>query len=234
MLGVGHHVGGDDRVQHAARARDLAHDGAAVSHGEGTVGGGNEVDCPRHGDHAAELGGKLAHDGGDLGEVLVGHGVVGVGVHAAGCGCGAGKGLDLAHVAANDGDGQLVDERGGRLGAHGGGAGANRIEHDGMAELPGDLARLVHGGNGPGVQRADVEHEAAADLRDGGGVVLVVRHDGGATAGEQRVGAVVDGDVVGDAVHERRRCADVLKCSAKHVLIHGEVLSFFLSFLLTY
>ncbi len=77
------------------------------------------------------------------------------------------------------------------------------VQNDGMVQLVCPFPRREHGGMVLRVERADVDVQATADGGDLLHFVQIVRHDGGAAAGQQNVGHVVDGDIIGDVVDQR-------------------------------
>ena len=85
-----------------------------------------------------------------------------------------------------------------------------------MAKLVGLLPRSKHSGDGTLIQRSDVDIQPAADGGDLHGVLRIVRHDGRSAAGQQHIGAVVDGDIVRNVVDQRGVPSDILKNFFKH------------------
>ena len=125
------------------------------------------------------------------------------GINALGAHLEAGDKPQLGGVAADDRKLHLLKQAGDRLVAHARGAGPHRIEDDRDVLSVGHLAGMAHGGDGAVIQGADVEVDGTCQAGDVIHVVQVVAHDGRGPDGEKPVGHVVDGDVVGDAVHER-------------------------------
>ena len=86
-----------------------------------------------------------------------------------------------------------------------------------MTELARAPACDAHGLYRLAVEVAYVDVEATADGGDVLDVLGLVGHDGTPAAGEHRICDVVDGDVVGDVMHERR----CLTYSAQSIRKHG-------------
>lgn len=72
-----------------------------------------------------------------------------------------------------------------------------------MSQFIGFLSRSNHSRNRPLIQRSDVDIQSAADGGDVFHFLQVICHDGRSTTAQQHVGAVVDGDIVGDVVNQR-------------------------------
>ena len=71
-----------------------------------------------------------------------------------------------------------------------------------MAQLVGLAACYEHRLDGPGVQRADVDVQPAADGLDIRHIILVVGHDRTAAGSKQDVCHIVNCHIVGDVVHQ--------------------------------
>ena len=69
------------------------------------------------------------------------------------------------------------------------------------------------------VQCADVDAEPRAECRDLLGLGGIIRHDGARADREQDVRDVVDRDIVGDAVYERGRPADLIGDRCMHDIL---------------
>ena len=98
----------------------------------------------------------------------------------------------------------------------------HRVQHDGPAQPVGGMARQKHGGDGAAVQSADVQVQPGTQRGDVLYLGGIVRHDGGRAAGQHHVGAVVDGDIVGDVMDEGASGPDV----GEDALEHGSCYSF--------
>ena len=59
------------------------------------------------------------------------------------------------------------------------------------------------------VERADVEHQATTNGLNVAHIERLVAHDGASATGQKRIRAIVDRDVIRDAVHERRSRANI-------------------------
>ena len=89
-----------------------------------------------------------------------------------------------------------------------------------MAQFIGPLSGGEHGRDGALVQGSNVDVQSTADSGDLHGILWVIRHNGRAAAGQQHIGAVVHGNIVGDVVDQRGFLADILK----NLIIHGFLL----------
>ena len=147
----------------------------------------------------------------------------GFAVDAARCGGRSGERLHFRHVAAHHAHRQFVQQFASGVRAQRGSARPHRVEHDGVAQFGRTGTGHVHGLDGARVQRADVEHQPAADGGDVGHVGRLVAHDGTAAARQKRVRTVVHRDVVRDAMHERRRVPHVLKSVLQSEWFHDVV-----------
>ena len=88
-----------------------------------------------------------------------------------------------------------------------------------MTERPCALSGKEHARNRTRVQCSDVDAEPRAerrDLLDLGGIIC---HDGARADREQDVRDVVDRDIVGDAVYERGRPADLIDDRCMHDIL---------------
>ena len=160
--------------------------------------------------------GKILHKGHGGVQISVRHGIGYVGVHAPGLAAAQGQGLDLGDVAANHGEGQLFHQLHGGVGPQGGGTGSYGVQQQHMTQGRGLFPGPEHGLDAPLVQGADVDVQPAADGGDVLHVLRLVGHDGAAAAGQQDVGHVVDGDVIGDVVDQRHRAADAVQANTQH------------------
>ena len=199
-----------------AGAGDSAHHGMAVADAESPLSVGHDVDGTGDGDDRPCAGRKRFGECHGLVQRLVSHFVGGVGVYAF-CGAAACRQRpDLGDVAPDDCELHFPQEAQCRFGAQMGSACAHGVQHDRTAQPVGSVSRQQHGGDGAAVQRADVEVQPGTqrgDVLDLGGII---RHDGGRPAGEDDVGTVVDGDVVGDVMDKRAFGPDVGKEVPKH------------------
>ena len=86
-----------------------------------------------------------------------------------------------------------------------------------------ERTRVFSGGqhtrNRARVQCADVDAEPRAECRDLLGLGGIIRHDGARADREQDVRDVVDRDIVGDAVYERGRPADLIDDRCMHDIL---------------
>ena len=149
-------------------------------------------------------------------QILVGYGVGHVGVHATGFAAAQGQGLDFGDVAPDHGEGQLLHQVHGGVGAQGGGAGPHGVQQQHMVQLRRLLPGPEHPLDAPLVQGADVDVQTAADGGDVLHVLRLVGHNGTAAAGQQNVGHIVDGDIIGDVVDQRHGFAHVVQADSQH------------------
>ena len=218
MVGIGDQERRHQRRELAARAGDAAHLRAAVADAPAALAVAHEVDRAGHGDDAA---GPLRESLDELHavvEIRLRHGVDRVGVHALGAAAAGAECLDLGDVAAHGVKAHLLHETVGRVGAQAARARAHGVEQDDVAQLVCLLPGEEHRRDGVFVERADVDVQPAADARDVLDIVGIVGHDRRAAGRQQNVCHVVDGDVIGDVVHERRFRAHVLEHGLEHLL----------------
>ena len=204
-VGVGHQEGRHQPGELAARSRDPAHFGAAVADDAALRPVADQINGSGDGNDRFGPLGKVFYELDGLGQGLFRDSVGHVCVHALRRAAAQGQGLDLGDVAPDDGEGQLLHEADGRVRPQGGGPGPYGVQQDGVAQRGGLFARPVHRLDAPLVEGADVQIQAAAEGRDVLHVLRLVGHDGTAAAGQEDVGHIVDGDVIGDVMHQRDR-----------------------------
>jgi len=117
-------------------------------------------------------------------------------------------GHDLRGVGPDDSGSDRLQKLPRRPGPVGGCPGADGIENDGDAQLPGPARRQEHGLRPLLAQGADVDHQGGGDSHHILHLLVRVGHDGGSTDGQQGVGGGVHHHIVGNVMNQRSAGSD--------------------------
>ena len=199
-----------------AGAGDGGHLRTAVADAEGPLPVRYNVNGPSDGNDRSDPPGKVFGESHSPVQVLLRHLVRHIGVHPLGGAAAQGQGFDFGNIAPNHRKLHLIQQPKGSIRPQGGGPRPHRVQHHRMAQLIGPLPGGEHGRDGALVQGSNVDVQSTADGGDLHGILRVVRHNGRAAAGQQHIGAVVHGDIVGDVVDQGGFLADILKNRFKH------------------
>ena len=96
------------------------------------------------------------------------------------------------------------------------GAGTYRIQKNRVIQRFSLFAGGKHGRNGSLIQRADVDVQSRADGGDFRRFLRFVRHNWAGAAGEDDVGHIVDGYIVGDIVYQSTPLPEPIKTILEH------------------
>ena len=169
---------------------------------QGPVPVGDDVGSAGEGDHRPGAPGQAFGQLCRLGQRLLGNGVPGGYVHPAAAPLPQGQGADLGSIAADDGKAKLRQQAAAGLPPQRGGSGGHRVQYHGDSKGVGRFSGQEHGLQLP--DGSQVEHQSL-DPRDRFfHLAEVVGHGGRSAGGQDHVGAVVDGDKVGNALYQGR------------------------------
>ena len=123
---------------------------------------------------------------------------------------------DLGQISPDTGHRQTVQQQPGggppqRAGTH-----AHRVQQDGVAQSGRFLPRRQHTVHGPGLHGPQIQAQAPGTGGDLRRVGRLVRQDGAGSAGQQHIGHIICGDIIGDTMDQRSGLPQAVQITAQH------------------
>lgn len=205
--------------QHTAAAGDAGHGGAAVAEKEDPVPLGDDIHRPGEGHRRPGPLGQGAGQSRRLGQARLGDGIGGSHIHPAAPLLVLGEGPDLRGVAPDNGKLHFFQQPAGGLPPQAGKPGGHRVKDHRHSQLVGLFSGNEHGLPVP--HRPQVEHQGLNARHRVGHLQRMVGHGGGGSRRQQNVGAVVDGDDVGNTLDQGGFLPHCLQQGGKFASLHG-------------